>query len=88
MVKSIFTKEYSLFLSRLRSVRKRSGLTQEQLAERLNLTQSIISKCERGERRIDVIELRAFCIALEISLPEFIQQIELDIQQAEQEMDI
>ena len=28
-------------------------------------TQSWVSKCERGERRIDLVELRAFCEALE-----------------------
>lgn len=86
-MKSIFTKEYALFLHRLRSARRQAGFTQEQMAERLNLTQSFVSKCERGERRIDVIELRAFCIALEISFTDFIQYIETDIQQAMQEVD-
>jgi hypothetical protein len=30
-----------------------------------------VSKCERGERRIDVIELRAVCAAFGISLKKF-----------------
>lgn len=34
-------------------------------------TQNFVSKCERGERRIDVIELRAFCAAFGISLKTF-----------------
>lgn len=76
MAKTIFTQEYALFLSHLRDSRKRAGLTQEQLALKLNQTQSFISKCERGERRIDVVELRAFCNALEISIEEFIRQLE------------
>lgn len=81
MEKSIFTKEYALFLSHLRAARKAAGLTQEQVAERLGQTQSFVSKCERGERRIDVVELRAFCQAIGISFADFIQELETAMQQ-------
>lgn len=50
----------------LRKTRRNVGVTQEELATRLDETQTFISKCERGERRIDVIELRKFCEALGI----------------------
>lgn len=83
MEKSIFTGEYALFLSHLRAARKAKGLTQAQLAERLGETQSFVSKCERGERRIDAIELRAFCQAIGISLADFIQQLETAIENQE-----
>lgn len=86
MEKSIFTKEYSLFLDCLRSARKEAGLTQEQVAERLQQTQSFVSKCERGERRIDVVELRAFCLAIEISLCEFVKRLEMAVEQTEQQL--
>ena len=81
MEKSIFTKEYVLFLNNLRVARKTAGLTQEELAERLKQTQSFVSKCERGERRIDIVELRAFCQAIGISFSDFVQQLETAIQQ-------
>lgn len=81
MEKSIFTKEYALFLSHLRAARKAAGLTQEQVAERLGQTQSFVSKCERGERRINVVELRAFCQAIGISFADFIQELETAMQQ-------
>ncbi|GAX43162.1 helix-turn-helix domain-containing protein [Tolypothrix sp. NIES-4075] len=77
MAKSIFTEEYALFLRHLRNSRKNAGLTQEQVANRLNQTQSFVSKCERGERRIDVVEIRAFCCAMEISFSEFMRQLEV-----------
>ena len=48
---------------RLKKAREEAGLTQAQLALRIGETQTFVSKCERGERRIDVIELRAFCRA-------------------------
>ena len=43
-------------------------MTQIDMADRLAETQSFVSKCERGERRIDVAELRAFCRALLVFL--------------------
>lgn len=76
MEKSIYTEEYKAFLKQLRLVRRESKLTQEDMANRLRQTQSFISKCERGERRLDVIELRQFCIAMEIPFVDFIQRLE------------
>lgn len=76
MQKSLFSKDTSLFLERLIAARKRAGLTQEQLAKRLNATQSFVSKCERGERRLDIIELRNWCSALRLSLPSFVAELE------------
>jgi transcriptional regulator with XRE-family HTH domain len=40
----------------LRTLRKRQGLTQAQVASRLRKHQSFVSKYERGERRLSVIE--------------------------------
>jgi len=48
------------FLQRLRRARKEAGLTQAEVAKRLGRTQSFVTKAERGERRLDVVELRAF----------------------------
>ena len=76
MEKSIYTKDYATFLDCLRQTRKAAGITQEQLAAKIGMTQSIVSKCERGERRIDVIELRVICKAIGISLAEFAERLE------------
>lgn len=83
MKKSLFSEDYKCFLKLLREVRERKGLTQEQVAERLETTQSIISKCERGERRLDVVELKAWCQAINISLPAFIGEFEKALAQKE-----
>ncbi|HUN80509.1 MAG TPA: helix-turn-helix transcriptional regulator [Phycisphaerae bacterium] len=50
MEKSVFSKDYRVFLRHLREARENAGLTQEQLADRLGQTQSFVSKCERGEQ--------------------------------------
>jgi transcriptional regulator with XRE-family HTH domain len=76
MEKSIYSNDYALFLHHLRETRNKAGLTQEQLADILGQTQSFISKVERGERRLDVVELRAFCAALGVSFPSFTAQLD------------
>ena len=76
MQKSITARNYAHFLVRLREAREHAGLTQNDLASRLGETQSFVSKCERGERRMDVVELREFCKAMGITLDKFIMQFE------------
>lgn len=76
MEKSIYTREYAVFLEQLRKARETKNLTQTEVAERLGQTQSFVSKVERGERRLDVVELRAFCSALGVPLQQFIASVE------------
>lgn len=51
---------YRRFLDRLRHARVEAGFTQVEVAKRLHRAQSYVSKCESGERRVDVIELAEF----------------------------
>ena len=76
MEKSLHSEGYSLFLRQFRATRKSAGVTQAELAKRLDETQSFVSKCERGERRIDVVELREFCRALGVPFNEFTRRLE------------
>ena len=76
MEKSIYSNEYGLFLQLLKETRENAGLTQEQVADALGQTQSFVSKCERGERRLDVVEARAFCNAIGVSFPLLVSQFE------------
>ena len=55
---SAFPGEYRDFLRRLRKARKQAGLTQADVAHRMNKPQSFVSKIESGERRIDPVELK------------------------------
>jgi transcriptional regulator with XRE-family HTH domain len=83
MDKSIYSREYEIFLRRLRAARRAAGLTQAQLAERVGQTQSFVSKCERGERRLDIVETRAFCFAIGISFTRFLAAFEKEIGSAD-----
>jgi transcriptional regulator with XRE-family HTH domain len=64
--KSLYSDTYSRFLKLLKRARVESGLTQVDLAKRLGRPQSFVSKCESGERRVDVAEFLAFCKAIQI----------------------
>jgi len=60
MGRSLHSERYKHLLARLREARRQVGLTQVEVARRLRRPQSYVSKCESGERRIDVIELAEF----------------------------
>jgi len=53
-----YQKAYKDFLARLIEARKQAGLTQVEVATRLGKPHSFVSKCELGERRVDLIELQ------------------------------
>lgn len=57
---STYRQRYERFLKRLRLARLEAELTQEDVARLLNRTQAFVSKCERGERRVDAVELQIF----------------------------
>lgn len=76
MEKSIHSAQYAIFLRLLREKRQQAGLTQAQLARKIRETQTFVSKCERGERRLDLIELRTFCKAYGMSLKQFVSALE------------
>jgi len=57
---NIHSVSYQRFLQRLRQAREEVGLTQAEVSIALGKPQSYVSKCESGERRVDVIELADF----------------------------
>ncbi|WP_386339426.1 helix-turn-helix transcriptional regulator [Xanthomonas citri pv. citri] len=78
MAQSTHNSDYQLLLTVLKAARKRAGVSQVDLAERLGNTQTFVSKCERGERRIDAVELVEFAEALGVPplglLGEYLEQ--------------
>lgn len=62
---------YATFRKRLRAARELAGLSQTQTARRLGRPQSFVSKCESGERRVDVVELRTFAVIYGVDLSFF-----------------
>lgn len=60
----------------LRAARTEAGLMQSELATRIGADQSFVSRYERGERRLDLIELEAICKACGVRLSDFVMKFE------------
>lgn len=45
---------------KLREARDTIGLSQDEVATKLRRTQSYVSRCETGNRRLDILELEEF----------------------------
>jgi transcriptional regulator with XRE-family HTH domain len=63
--------QQAVLLRMLAQLREDAGLNQTALADRLGITQSEVSKFERGERALDVLRLRAWLHALGIEFAPF-----------------
>lgn len=75
MTKSQFTNEYERFRLLLVDARHECRLTQEQVADKLRRPQSFVSKYERGERRLDVIEFVQVARVLGLDPCRFLERI-------------
>lgn len=75
MPKSNFTERYDHFRRLLVEARRGRGLTQAELANKLGKPQSFVSKFERGERRIDIVEFLAISQALSVDPHEILERL-------------
>lgn len=73
--KSLYSPQYSRFLHLLINARREACLTQVDAAHLLGKPQSFISKCESGERRVDVVEFIAFCNIYDVDPDDILQHL-------------
>ena len=66
---------YKSVQAHLLQLRVASGLTQVELAERLKVDQSRVSKIERGERYVDVLFYLDWCRACEVDPAQAVAQL-------------
>jgi transcriptional regulator with XRE-family HTH domain len=74
-LKSLRSPDHLHLIELLVAAREKAGLTQQQLADRLDRHQSFVAKYEGGERRIDVIEFVAIARALEADVPRMVREL-------------
>lgn len=76
MVISLHHSRYAKLRSVLKEIRTSAGLTQVQLAARLHMEQSNLSKIERGERFIDTLLFVDFCKACDADPAAVIRKVD------------
>jgi transcriptional regulator with XRE-family HTH domain len=77
--KSIYKPEYKVLRRLLFEMREDAGLKQKEMARLLQRPQSYISAVERGRRRIDLLQLREYCLACDRGVVEFVRRFEDEI---------
>ena len=71
----LHSEQYAIFLEEFRNRRARAKLSQADLAMRLGIGQDIVSRCEAGRRRVDVLELQQWAEACGSSLVAFARRL-------------
>ncbi len=71
MSKTTYTVANGVFRELLKEARVAKSLTQADVAKRLGVSQSYVSKYESGERRLDFVETAEVCKALGSSIEDF-----------------
>ena len=72
---------YDMIASELMAeLREQAALTQSEVAAALGVTQSTVSKFERGEMYPSLSELRAFCDVVNVTFPELAALLEARFQ--------
>ncbi len=83
MPKSVHTPAYRLFLRLLSERREERGWSQRELGRRMEAHHTYVNMCESGERQLNIIELRQWCGILDLSFPDFVQQLDEALTQTE-----
>jgi transcriptional regulator with XRE-family HTH domain len=76
-------RDYKIVGATLVAARRRAKLTQQELAKRLEKSQSFVSDYERGKRRIDVIEFLVIARTLGVDPLDIFQEILASIPERE-----
>ncbi len=76
MTDSVYTKRYRRLRELLVAARKKQKLSQDALADKLGKVQTFVSKYERGERRLDVVEFLDVAEALGVDPHKAIRQLQ------------
>ena len=75
MSSNLSSDAYIAFVDALAAVRRDAGVSQDELARRLRKSQSYVSKGERRQRRIDVVEFIAMAEALGLNSADLLERI-------------
>ena len=81
MSASLYHPKYQALRAAMVASRKAAGLTQIQIAERLHVGQSFVSKMERGDSYVDVLTFVDWCTACGVRPGEVLDRLQADFTQ-------
>lgn len=81
MSASTYSKEYQVFLEQLRRARENAGLSQREVAQRLEKSFSYVAKVETGYSRMDIYQIRLYLRAVDAPFLDFMREYEAACQQ-------
>jgi ribosome-binding protein aMBF1 (putative translation factor) len=76
VARTTYMPETAVLKELLRDIRERAGLRQVDLAEAIGRSQSFVSEYEAGQRRLDLVELRAVSVACGTTLRKLVDEYE------------
>jgi transcriptional regulator with XRE-family HTH domain len=76
VVKTLYRTENLVLAALLRQLREEAGLVQTTLGQRLGRNQTYVSNVELAIRRLDLVELKDYCVGLGVELRDLIDQWE------------
>lgn len=74
-MKSVYTEGYRCVIKALIAARNSKGKTQQDIANILGKSQSYVAKYEVFERRIDIMELKLICDAINIDIHQIVEKM-------------
>jgi hypothetical protein len=75
MAKYLRTSRHKALLSALTKARTKAGLTQRELAHRLDRAHSFVGKIESGERQLNVLEFCDYASALGVDAADLLRSV-------------
>ena len=80
MARSLHSFGNEVLRTLLAEARLKRGMTQVALASQLACPQSVVSKVERGDRRLDFVEFMAWAAALELDVGAFVERYRMRVE--------
>jgi len=74
-MKRDLTQRYEALRSMIEEARRKAGMSQQEVADALGVHQTFVSKIEKGERRLDLVEFLEVADALGIDPVKILQKI-------------
>jgi transcriptional regulator with XRE-family HTH domain len=69
----IYSRDHRELIRKLKQIRLKANLRQEDVAKILHRTQSYVSKLESGQRKIDLIEIKKIAKIYKVDINYFIK---------------